>query len=66
MSQVNEKVLSEMSESMKKIIMLIEDHKKKIVDIIKEESNISIAAGLKTRELPRNNSINNWCESLRN
>ena len=29
MSQVNEKVLSEMSESMKKIITLIEDHKKK-------------------------------------
>ena len=66
MSQVNEKVLSEMSESMKKIIILIEDHKKKIVDIIKEESNISIAAGLKTRELPHNNSINKWRESLRN
>ena len=66
MSQVNEKVLSEMSESMKKIITLIEDHKKKIVNIIKEESNISVAAGLKTHELPYNNSINKWCKSLRN
>lgn len=66
MSQVNEKVLSEMSESMKKIITLIEDHKKKIVDIIQKESNISIPAGLKTHELPRNKSINNWCDSLRN
>lgn len=66
MSQVNEKVLSEMSDSMKKIIMLIEDHKKKIVDIIKKESKTNIAAGLKTHDLPRNKSINNWCDSLRN
>tara|TARA_B110000438_G_scaffold290029_1_gene325287 strand:- start:124 stop:318 length:195 start_codon:yes stop_codon:yes gene_type:complete len=64
MSDINKKILKEISISMKKIIEYIDEKSTKVVS--KQKIIEEIPAGLKTEDCSRNTSINRWCESLRN
>ncbi len=64
MSDINKKILKEISISMKKIIEYIDEKSTKVAS--KPKTIEEIPAGVKSEDCTRNTSINKWCESLRN
>tara|TARA_B110000495_G_C22901118_1_gene525848 strand:- start:749 stop:943 length:195 start_codon:yes stop_codon:yes gene_type:complete len=64
MSDINKKILKEISISMKKIIEYIDEKSTRVKS--KQKIIEEIPAGLKTEDCSRNTSINRWCNSLRN